>query len=109
MGSGMTLDQMRAFVKSGRWQANISCWPDDGRWILTAAPHGDRRNPYHFLAAEKSGLPRRMTAETALKVAWLLADSDVYFSRLPYQPISGLMRKEPEEKASKLVWDTYHA
>lgn len=85
MGSGLKLDQIRGMMKSGRWHWSISCWPYKGRWVLAVSPKRDRNVPYHFLETEKSGQPRAMTAETALRIAEGLTVEGIYFNRREFE------------------------
>lgn len=88
MGSGLRLDQMRAFMKTGRWSWSVTCWPYRGRWVLTIAPRGDRSIPHNYLEAEKSGEPRAMTAATALRVAGELTVEGIFFKREAFESVS---------------------
>lgn len=88
MGSGLRLDQMRAFVlKAGRWNYQFSCWPDGDKWILGLTPRGDRSVPCRYLIAEKSGEARRLTASTALGIAAELSLEGVYFNRESFRSL----------------------
>lgn len=101
MGSGLRLDQMRGFMKTGRWHWSVICWPHLGRWVLTVSAKGNRDVPYHYLEAEKSGQPRLMTSETALRIAEELSVDGVYFQRRPFESVSpargSYIREKPTE------------
>lgn len=87
-GSGLRLEQLRSFFESGRWEWQVNCWPDGDKWVLAVSPRGNRSIPYHVLIAEKSGLPRRMSADTALDVAASLSGGGVYFNRQQFQSLA---------------------
>lgn len=88
MATGLRLNQMRAFMKIGRWQWAVRCWAHHGRWVLSVSPRGDREVPYHYLKAEKSGQPRLLKSETALVIAQQLSDEGVYFDRRSFESVT---------------------
>ncbi len=98
MGSGLRLDQMRTVMKVGRWHWVVRCWAQGGRWVITVSPRGERAVAYHFLQAEKSGQPRLVTADTALRIAEQLSVDGVYFDRRSFESVT---QPRPWDGASK--------
>lgn len=88
MGRGLRLDQLRVMARLGRWPYSVNCWPYGERWVLGVCPRGDRGRPHYYLIAEKSGEPRALTAETALRIAEELTHEGVYFRRESFESVT---------------------